>query len=835
MPRRINDIPFRTRDQLNNTFQMITTNPADFTQLSRVAVTDFRGSGIFYSSLEPTINPEANTNLPNYIQNDIFLRDSAAGLQLYTWNHVDDSWSTPKKLNGIRLLDSSDFPLIPNLDLRITNLISNIPFEADYYLNNTLSLIFGGYDGALGFNFSAQEFNRYKAIRNVITFTYQGTDVIGYDDPAAYWTAFMADTGKTDLQKATYNFPTHGDTVHILLEGDEGHGGWLYTFDNGITANDPSQQVNYNLKFNADPADSTRKVHARQERVWSEFAEPVQNDKKYRQGDSHYDTDNGVLWSGYNEGIAPTTDLTVLFDNFTHMKGSSLLSAKDVNGDWEVPVKDDATYQANDYILTNTNSTPRIHGPYVMGAANDHEAWPLYTILRGSIVHDVTVGNIPTVFTGDYPTIDGVMVASGDTIREIYTPDVKIYEYYDGVLIDYNLKGMAWGVLRRPIHPTRVSYSSETLLPVRNDNIYYENEIVRNAVGDLFRYTEGQATDQDAFTQLENLKANVIFVVEDVNGDYVPTTVNDGSIGFIAQDNDTLEVRCTATGSTKVVLYTANVSADGTTITWIDRRSKFGQRTFEDTGFLDPTPSVDLYTEGDYVVTASGRRYEYHETSNNLQFSDWVRGSHIEVTNSLDNNFAPNIDNATGQVSGFGNMMVKTGDVAEIVITGSPTDKTFRYEVVQDFPIVLGPRTNVHPTRLFDRSSTNARPVADDSQYTNGDFVDNSVTGMRYGPYVENAPDDVTAWPDYQRIGGEDYSIDLGHQPNRHYLQNDHAIHDGSLYKARVALNGTSSPIPFNEADWDLVLQGVQDLRDSDNSKHTMSLVNGVFTVTPKP
>jgi hypothetical protein len=246
---------------------------------------------------------------------------------------------------------------------------------------------------------------------------------------------------------------------------------WYFKPQRTVTdANNYFDNYNEKLGVDVDGLDTTNRFHMREAKVWNENTAPVQNNKKYRQGDSVLVLTSGVLYYNYQEDAPDgTVDLSVLFEGQTILSGSSLKSSQDELGNWITPIADDSIYQNGDYIFARDKGTPRIHGPYKFGAASDLEAWPLYTVLRPSVEHTVDWDDaVQTSYLGDYPEdASGVMIIPEDILRVVYTPDVKEYIYNKGVIIDYDNKTLDWQLTSRvPIHPTRITASTAVKLYV---------------------------------------------------------------------------------------------------------------------------------------------------------------------------------------------------------------------------------------------------------------------------------------------------------------------------------------------------------------------------------
>lgn len=846
MPRKVSQIDLRNRSQITNAYQVICTDPTNF-GLARVPATQFRGASVFTSENDPTTTPE-NPLINEYIDGDIYIKDTSEGQLLFIWDSVNGAWKPQNRLNGLRLLSASDFPDETNLDLRDTNFISDIAYENDYYLNKTLDLLFGTYSAATGFKFGTIDFTGYKGFRGPIHHTFQGKDLNGYDDPAFYLDEYLQ-SAATTKQKLVAKRPIHGDLVHILLENDEGHGGWYYTFNTNLSPTGSTLLENYNLLLGTSVSGDQPlvKQHWREVKTWNETTTPVQNDKKYRQGDNVFNVTKGILFYNYQEGLPEnTTDLGLLFEGQTTLSGSSLKTAQDVNGNWIKPAANDSEYTAGDFIFTKEGNTPRIHGPYSFGESTDHGAWPLYSVLRSPLKHRFKYDSSKITdysSTGEYfPYYNGTMIVDGDTAVDVYVANVadiddqsvvkKEIERVSGCTVDYTTKLVTWGEGRVHRDPFKIHTSTATGKPSVDLLTYYNGDIVRNKVGTLYRFDEDYVTPASSdFTMLDGLRSSYTHIAETTDNNFIPSTANESTqwgSGSV-QDNDYLEVRYTGSSTSKTLLYKAEVNEATNTITWLQRKSAYGQRTFSDSLNQDPVADNQLYTTDDFYTTGDGRKYKYDETANTnaggWSFVEWTRPVEVFVTEK-GNDYSPVVDandylDATTKV-GVTDKRLKEGDqiFVHVVDTGVRTGKQYYYQVLTENPVTFSEKLNPRVTQYFAEASV-TRNNLNDLKYSTGDFLDNPSTGWRYGPYVEGAADNATAWPDFKQLGG-DTTVDLKFNPNKEYPQNASVIYEGSVYKANSSMDGTTTPITFVEGtatgEWTLILKGVDDLRNLDNS-----------------
>lgn len=786
IPKKVSQLTREDRANLTNAFQVLAINPTNY-ELFRVPVTQFRGASVFTSENPPSNTPE-DPLIPSYITGDVFIQDSTEGKKCSVWDNVNVRWESATKLNGMRLLSASDFPEEVNLDLKTDNFVTDLAYENDYYLNKTLNLLFGPYNPTTGFKFEGLDFTGYQGFRSPVVFKLQGSDLDGYRDIKSYIKAYYDGVRGTLTQKEkrSLTLPIHQEGYHLELEGDEGHGGWVWYFDTnrGLPLVQTDNFGNLEAKLGADPLAITdvNRYYFREPKNWNEPNAPVQNNKKYRQGDNVFVTSTGILFYNYQDDAPDnTTDLSVLFEGQTLLSGSSLRTSKDVNGDWIDPIKNGSDYKEGDYILTKTLGTPRIHGPYKFDAADDEEAWPFYTSLRAPVEHrfdfdELTTSGfeLPLTYTTPNPvhTSSGVevMVVDGDKALLYYSPN-KQYALLEGVKVGYstdvNFKTLNWGdfTLRNPKHNALIETSSEQGFPLNDKVTYYNRQIIRNSLGDFFQFSEDfNDHTLSVFNRLNNLRASVTHYQQtDVTSYFAPDTIQASTDwgGSLVSTGDTLRVEWTTLGSEKVLEFTAQVDPATEVITWVNRKSGAINRRYIVPDYGQVTKGRDFYTQGDEIVNASGWATLYDEVNDLHVDSGWTRPSEtFSVTKG--NDYIPELEpleEYTFLDTSITQKWLKIGDRVLVNVAGSTTGKQFYYDVVGERPAVLGVKTFSTPPRTW-ASVEGTPPVADDLNYREGDFIDNSVLGYRYGPYVEGAASDTLAWPVFTQLAAQPTYVD---------------------------------------------------------------------------
>lgn len=717
-----------------------------------------------------------------YIDGDTFIQDSSEGLLQYLWDDVNSVWSSPTKLNGLRVLTASDFPDEIQLDLRATNFLSDKAFSNDYYLNKTLNLLFS-YSATTGFAFGSQTFDSYQGFRAPTTHEIQGTDMWGYQDPIQYiFDVVTSDTSPlSDKEKRVYRMPIHQDRYHIKLEDDEGHGGFVWYFDAAI----PVDVLNtfrwqdalidkLGISQTAQPLDA--RYYFREAKTFNENGTPVQNNKKYRQGDNVFDVVNGVLYYNYNEfAPANTTDLGVLFEGQTTLAGSSLKTAQ-ISGVWQDPTADDSKYKQGDYIFTKSRNTPRIHGPYKFGANTDKEAWPLFSVLRQPIVHVNTSATalINSFDVSEYPVdINGDMIVDGDTWEKVYVADLananddtKRVTLSKGVVIDYTANTLDWGTETTNNRPSQFWRQDTVGQPVRDDNSYYSGDYKLTLDGAIYGpYAEGAADNTTAWPFFTSLRANKSVRALDVATNYVPSQANNATEwgGATIAEGDTLYAYFAGSTSGKMKEYLATDIdvADANKITWTEIGKPAVKHFINDLTW--PTVNDANYTDGDFIENGSGIRFgPYVEGQLTADFKTaWPVSTVVRAARKFSKNgflFATQDVNTFLPVTGtyeiedtaWGvdnqNLMLVVGDT----FTFNGTDgkvKTFEVQAVdysaENNSLVAvddGGSSTIH------NSNATATPQRNDNLYSTGDFIING-NGVMYGPYVEGQATDVLAWP----------------------------------------------------------------------------------------
>jgi hypothetical protein len=756
MPKKVSQLDLETRANLTNTYQVLVADPTNY-QLYRVPVTQFRGASVFTSTNAPVFAPE-DPSINNYIDGDIFIQSTDNGKLLSEWNNISGTWFPAQKLNGSRVLTASDFPQEVNLDLREVDFSHATIFVGDYYLNKNHNILFGPYSAISGFRFSFNTFEGYIGQRQPQVHRYAGQDALGYDNPLLYLYTLLANAGASAAEKYVQRRLIQGDRVHITLETDEGHGGWVYDYNANLTVAPNDFDAAYNAKLGTDGVITNAKQHWREAKTWNEPVAPVQNDNKYRAGDNVFIPSQGVIYYDYQEGIATTADLGVLFLGQTTLAGSSLKTSVDGADVPRDPIADDSIYLNGDYILATTQGTPRIHGPYLFGAGSDLLAWPLFTVLRPPVTHKEANANpLTNTFLGDYPVhTDGTMIVSGDTWTKVYTAGIKEVEFTGGAVVDIAGKVITWGTNTRNLHTTQIHSAGIPTQPTADDAVYYEGDFILDTMGVIYGpYVEAAVDDATAWAVYSANRSPTTHIVPAATLGYVPDTAHNSTEwgGIIVKDNDTLKVIYTGSTTNKIDLYSAVVDELLDTVTWVDKRSIYGNRTFNLTTAVQPITDDLNYNTGDIGITASGKRYEYLEgqgtDETSWAFLGWIRGNTTHYVAQAAG-WSPTISGM--QVTEIPNLELQTGDVIINMITGSNTDKQVGWKVLVDLvTLTLTPSYNTKEVRFFSTVAI-GRPPRNDADYAEGDYMDANTVGMRFGPYVEGAATDLLAWADFMSL-----------------------------------------------------------------------------------
>ncbi|BAV81234.1 hypothetical protein [Vibrio phage VCPH] len=774
MPKKVSGLTLEDRANLTNAFQVVVTNPVDY-ELFRVPVTQFRGASAFVGDEAPTLNP-ADPLIPSYIDGDFFIEESEAGHILHIWDNTNTAWTSRTKLNGTRVLTATDYPDEINLDLREAAFIApeGTTYENDYYLNKTLDLLYGGYSGINGFTFGSVTFQGYTAFRKPVVFDVEIDDVAKYDEPGAAIQDYI-DNRLVDLaDKLKYRQPIHGDVYHLKMNTNDGHEGYIYIFDGSIVPTGATFAENIEACFGLDAVGGDKtllKAHARAEQNWNIEGAPVQNDLKYLQGDNVLDVTKGVLYYGYNEGLPDnTTNLGDLFTGQTVLSGSSLKTSQDDDGNWVTPTANTSKYQSGDYILAKDNETARIHGPYNFDATTDKEAWPLYTVLRPAIFHDIaSTDTVPSGYSTDYPIFGGKMVVAGDYLRIIYTADVKEYLHTRGVVIteptDTDDGTLEWDLdYRENGHQFRLTNVTDTGIPTVDNAKFYDGELVLNAKGNLYKYVEDFVNDPavHSFELLNGLRPSVLHVVDtttkaDLAWEYTPDTDNESADWgtAVVQRGDDLEVRYS---DDKVVIYSATEVAGDGTITWGNERHKMPLKREVLSNTTLPTADNMKYRKGDLVVLSDLAVYEYDEDENTGS-GGWVfarvdREETVYYIEISTNSYDPVSGTTAGDMqlnlpSPIGKVTAKIGDKIIAEITTSSSNKRVGWVVTATPSNALVTLTKFNPdaTKTHVDTNTTTFPSRDDDEYSTGDYYVSETTGWLHGPYTEGETSDSDAWP----------------------------------------------------------------------------------------
>ncbi len=775
MPRKVSDLELRNRVDLTVNHQVLAVDPTN-NALHRVPVANFRGAGNFNGTTAPPTTPALDTGILAFVQNDTYTMRDSNGLTFFIRGESD--WGEGVKLSGTRILTAIDFAANPELDLEPNSFTDDNLFEGDMYLNRTLDLLFTPYTEAVGFMFGDNNFQGYQAYRPPVTFTLTGTDLLGYTNPATYLQRVLATvpTGDRDalIHALRIRKPVHGDRYHITLEDDEGHGGYIYTFD-GSDLNDvlPLPQM-FNTALGNPLADGSNRTYFRDVTTFNVNGVPLQNDKKYRNGDNVVDVDSGMLYSGYVEGLPDTATTAEYFTASVNLGGGTTIHDIDET----YPVKDGA-FSLGDYVITASDGTPRMHGAYLPTEATDMLALPLVSVLRSPVEHVVSRATditalAETTFTGDYPFVgsgaDRVMVVQGDTLRYEYS-DSKSYKSRTGVVVDLVAKTLDWGVVDDPLHASRVTESGLTGIPPIDDLVYYDNETVRNLQGDYFRYEENVGGVSE-FITIGGTRPRTTLTITVDSGSYSPTTDNNSSEwgGGELIAGDELVVVYNATGSNKRKIWSV-LSSTPATVQWSEPvNPNSGTLTYLN-DYDDPSTDVDhmMRGTGEHIQNASGVRYTYDDTvSDDFAWfvfpATFVRAASVfNITAPQANTYIPVVTNnrIDGGIAGA-MPQLRSGDT--IIATVATTDgvtKRFAYDVV-NYPhwtlfdkqeAELGERYNPDGVRFFssDEVGASAPPVNDD-KYSTGDYIDKAASGWRY-IYQEAEGANPASWTQFVEVG----------------------------------------------------------------------------------
>lgn len=229
--------------------------------------------------------------------------------------------------------------------------------------------------------------------------------------------------------------------------------------------------------------------------------------------------------------------------------------------------------------------------------------------------------------------------------------------------------------------------------------------------------------------------------------------------GWVAIVGDTY-VHTIPTGRNDTYLCTVS---DDLNVTWTLQESKLGVITHSLT-----TRTIDdlLYDSGDYGILRGGMYGPYVEGAID-DITAWpfytnVRGMTIHtlpegLSTDTPSTDASSIDLVQSQAF--------TGDYLDLPITGSTTGKTKRFG-----PVVVDHTTNTltYPVNFSNKNSvinhystTETQPVRNDDDYSEGDFI-TTKAGIIYGPYIESAVDDLTAWPVWRNLALAPSIVDEG-------------------------------------------------------------------------
>ena len=763
MPRRVDELTLHKRNVLSNQSYMITIDPVD-NEVYRTPVAEFRGAQTFVSANPPGNKPE-DTQLPNYLPNDTFYHITGNGIELFVWDEPNKRWVSKGFIDGARIWTSQilvgNASLLTNTDVAYKNVLVK---NGDWFHNPVRGIMYGPYDATNGFNFATTDPNKVSFLRSdhVNEFTSLDDDKIQQPltDPDFKAVILAAVTNANHKMW----MPKDGDVLHIKAFGSGTHGGKKYVFSltRFMAAPGGSSHIEKVIAgfCGSDPLLNWK--YAREAAVFVQDTAPTWNNSKYRKGDAIVDSGRGLIYQGYKELAVQPATLVDNFESVLTMKGNVIWTT-----DLE-PGVDDSKYATGDYIISQSHKTPRMHGPYVPGKIKATEAWPLTAVLRAPMRHAEASNIAPTTaWAGDYPVHKGAYIVKGDLWEMVYSADKQVY-LSTGAVLNNVAKTIVWGTAKTHAHPTRNHVEATKVWPLKDDLKYYQGDMIENESGDVHGpYVEGAADDQAAWKYFRSTRAQkIVATTSPVAPTFTPSGTNGspqwGSV--ILKTFDQLQAPVASTTTSKALVFDAKVSADGTAITWLNRRSLHGVRFFSSPLFTQPVKSDADYTNGDFMDTASGLRYGPYQEGKGADTAAWpfygtVRGpSRLVIDRAFD--WLPSTDSSGRKLNGVDTLM-HIGDEVIVNVTGSTRNKQRSFMVTQvdvSGNIQWSAPRNPNESKLH-AVSVMARPDFEDKDYWAGDTAI-IKTGAVFGPYIEGQTTKEDAWPDFVTVSNGVFIFD---------------------------------------------------------------------------
>lgn len=564
--------------------------------LALFPVTNFRGAGFYTGTALPTeIHPDDATG-GVYQAGDFYVYTDGQSNTLYMWDITQagpNRWVERGSLTGTRRhtavsLGTDDY------ELEVLNINAPNVFAAgDTYYSVARNKTFGPHIPTVGIDFNVEN-RQYISGRNAQQLRHNDAN------PAKHlhtWTP----SDITDVEDPAYA-PQRGDTYlqgTVLVDGENAHGGYIFTWDEDTfqasITNGDTYDVAFNLGWNTNP-----KVFAREPRIFSESQAPTNNDLKFIDGDSFFDTNSLRMWRGYVTGLVRDelgveTDEEFLIRTWGGELPQQLAPNRivELQGDMVLP---DESVADGDFILNNRFNTPAFYGPY---NHLDVENLPFIANMRGS---HTFIENVEPDNTQATLRLLGWMAIVGDKY---------IHDYGTGRRDTYNCTAVTETLVTWTLDTTDDTITTHEL-PTRtlDDTIYKDGDygIWQGVIWGP--YVEGSLTDAVAWPYFNNLRGVRSFEENNTHQDINLTDAE------VANPDATMLV-----GDNIILTHPVTFKRSPYRITAVDYTDQtypytavrtpyevLGRTHYVDTQF---TPARDdtLYQEGDFAYNTTGNRY----------------------------------------------------------------------------------------------------------------------------------------------------------------------------------------------------------------------------------
>lgn len=639
-----------------------------------------------------------------YRNGDFYRRETIAGTDVFVlWYWENGAWIEMANTQPQRFWDNNTSA--SNYDNTVVVTLDAAQFrQGDFYRNLTDNKVYGPSVTGTGINFDP----------DARLFYYDRGPQAHISTEIEAWNPWDT-TVKTD----DWYMPRHADTYRQHF-ADTNHGGYIWSWDDTvflarIIAGDTVQV--------ARQAAWGNKINARGPQHTSEAVRPAGNsafdNTRYIAGDTVLARDTLIVWGPY---VADQATQVLAWGDSNPLAPSEMIILDDTTGSY-LPPANNTLYQTNDILLWNmlrgTTNTPIMYG-YDTTRNAGAGGWEFIAYHRAPTILEVFGTDTALVLTptdarnGPFITAGSPIV--GDVVRKIYTNrewagTVNQNQFTVGertgrvedrviATIDFTSGAITYeggeAAFTNP-HGFRSHLSTTIGSTWQDDETYTEGDLIYSTDGSIFGpYVLGQITPAAAWP-IYVTRPDQIFTETSATIDLLPDPDN------------------TVYRSGDYLMYTVTAGV-------VSLPMMFGP--------YDETANAGV---GSWPLLSVLRSpIDYNLLSVNATFA-----VHAAITDALYlAEGAPVVGDTVIRIYTDAGGAGPTGKVDERIITAI------------DFfvgGITYAAPTNPKFGQKWD-SGIAGRLPQDDNMFSTGDIL-TSTTGMIFGPYVEGAIDDETAWP----------------------------------------------------------------------------------------